>query len=302
MKKILVLLLAVAISASSFAACGGKKDDKKAENGAEAKVEEKAEAKPEEKPEEEKKDNTEAEPEKAEEKVVEATEEKAEEKKEEKPVINYNTEEDKAAAKAAVEGYLKGYCAFDVAAMTPYTNTDLSQKVTFTDYGTYISEKVKSYFSEEETTTVFAEEIGKLETLCKDSIMGSATYEIGDAEYIGTTWQFKVKTSNITLSDIFSVVSGDEAKALTEQLMNELIEKASDPTITEEQLAELANDMLKVSLNAIVDLVTKSCETTEPKTTEYTVTAIKSGDKWLVDYNGKGAQDIVTSLLDSGKN
>lgn len=293
MKKALLILLAIVISASALISCGGKDKEKKAEQATEAKTEEKSE---------EKLDGAEKVEEKVEEKAEEKTEEKTEEKKEEKPVINYNTEEHKAAAKAAVEGYLKGYCTFDVAAMTPYTNTDLSGKVTFTDYGTYISEKVRSYFSEEETTTVFAEEIGKLETLCKDSIMDSATYEIGDAEYIGTTWQFKVKTSNITLSDIFSIVSGDEAKALTEQLMDELIEKASDPTITEEQLAELANDMLKVSLNAIVDLVTKSCETTEPKTTEYTVTTIKSGDKWLVDYNGKGAQDIVASLLDSDKN
>lgn len=287
MKKTLVLLLAFTMAASAFVACGKKEKTEKNEKNNDVKVEEKAKDKAENK---------------TENKTEEGLEKESEKKPEEKPVISYNTEEDKAAAKAVVEGYLKGYSEFDVAAMTQYTNTDLSQKVPFTDYGTYISDKVKSYFSEEETTVVFAEEIGKLEALCKDAILKSASYEIGDAEYVDTAWQFEVKTSNITLSDIFSVISGDEAQALTEQLLDELIEKASDPSITEERLAVIAQDMLKVSLNAIVDLVTRSCETTEPKTVEYTVSTVKSGDKWVVDYNGKGAQDIIASLVDSGKN
>ena len=60
--------------------------------------------------------------------------------------------------------------------------------------------------------------------------------------------------------------------------------------------------MIKVSLTSIVNLVTEACETTQPKSADYTITAVKSGDKWIVDYNEPDVQALANSLLDkSGK-
>ena len=291
MKKILALLLALSMMAVAVS-CGEKKEEEKKE--AEVKTEEKAEEKA-------GNDGTE---EKAEEnKVDEANQEEnkpADEKEEEpkKPEINYNTEEDKAAAKAAVEGFMGAYCAYDTAKMSEFSNTDIAAKLGIGDYGEFISAKIKSYFSEEETNIVYAEEIGQLEEACKAAILGSASYEIIGEEYVGTNWNFKVKTTNITVSDIFSILHGDEAQKLTEKLIDELVAKLEDPTLTEEEVQSVTQDALKVSLTAIVTLVNESCQTTEPKVTEYTITAAKSGDKWIVDYNDKDVQTIAESLLD----
>lgn len=316
MKKLLAILLALSIAAVAVS-CGKDKEEKLADD---TKVEEKVEEKAEEKAEEKKDDAAE---EKADEKAEENKEEKPAENKEEKPTenkeekpadnkqenpaeakkpeVNYNTEEDKAAAKAAVDGYMAAYSKFDVAAMSTYTNTDLSQKLGIGDYGEYITKKIKSYFTEEETAVVYAEEIGKLETVCKEAILGSGSYEITGAEYANGKWNFKVSAKNITVSDIFSILHGDEAEKLTKQLLDELMAKLEDPNITEEELGKAAQDMLKVSLTAIVNLVTESCNNAQPKTTEYTITAVKSGDKWIVDYNEPDAQAVAQSLLDKAE-
>ena len=299
MKKILALLLALSMAAVAVS-CGEKKEKDSEKVTDETKVEEKAEDKAEEnKP--DATENKEETPAKNEEEkpADEKQEEKAEEKTEEKkPEINYNTEEDKAAAKAVVDSFMTAYSKFDVVAMSGFTNTDLSQRLGIGDYGEYIVKKIKSYFTEEEASIVYAEEIGTLEKVCKEAILASGSYEITGSEYVNGKWCFKVTAKNTTVSDIFSVLQGDEAEKLTKQLLDELMAKLEDPNITEEELGKAAQDMLKVSLTAIVNLVTESCETTQPKSADYTITAVKSGDKWIVDYNEPGVQALANSLVD----
>ena len=291
MKKILALLLALSMAAVAVS-CGEKKENNSEKTADDTKVEEKAE---ENKPDaSENKEETPAknEDEKpADEKTEETTEEK-------KPEVNYNTEEDKAAAKATVDSFMTAYSKFDVAAMSGYTNTDLSQRLGIGDYGEYIVKKIKSYFTEEEASIVYAEEIGTLEKVCKEAILASGSYEITGSEYVNGKWCFKVTAKNTTVSDIFSVLQSEEAEKLTKQLLDELMAKLEDPNITEEELGKAAQDMLKVSLTAIVNLVTESCETTQPKSADYTITAVKSGDKWIVDYNEPGVQALANSLVD----
>ena len=295
MKKILALLLALSVAAVAVS-CGEKKENNSEKTADDTKVEEKAE--------ENKNDaseNKEATPAKNEDEkpADEKTEETTEEKK---PEVNYNTEEDKAAAKATVDSFMTAYSKFDVAAMSGYTNTDLSQRLGIGDYGEYIVKKIKSYFTEEEASIVYAEEIGTLEKVCKEAILASGSYEITGSEYVNGKWCFKVTAKNTTVSDIFSVLQSEEAEKLTKQLLDELMAKLEDPNITEEELGKAAQDMLKVSLTAIVNLVTESCETTQPKSADYTITAVKSGDKWIVDYNEPDVQALANSLLDkSGK-
>lgn len=286
MKKILALLLALSMAAVAVS-CGEKKENNSEKTADDTKVEEKAE---ENKP--DASENKEETPAKNEdEKTEETTEEK-------KPEVNYNTEEDKAAAKATVDSFMTAYSKFDVAAMSGYTNTDLSQRLGIGDYGEYIVKKIKSYFTEEEASIVYAEEIGTLEKVCKEAILASGSYEITGSEYVNGKWCFKVTAKNTTVSDIFSVLQSEEAEKLTKQLLDELMAKLEDPNITEEELGKAAQDMLKVSLTAIVNLVTESCETTQPKSADYTITAVKSGDKWIVDYNEPGVQALANSLVD----
>ena len=299
MKKILALLLALSMAAVAVS-CGEKKEKDSEKVTDETKVEEKAEDKAEEnKP--DATENKEETPAKNEEEKP--ADEKQEEKAEEKPPeINNNTEEDKAAAKPVVDSFMTAYSKFDVVAMSGFTNTDLSQRLGIGDYGEYIVKKIKSYFTEEEASIVYAEEIGTLEKVCKEAILSSGSYEITGSEYVNGKWCFKVTAKNTTVSDIFSVLQGDEAEKLTKQLLDELMAKLEDPNITEEELGKAAQDMLKVSLTAIVNLVTEACETTQPKSADYTITAVKSGDKWIVDYNEPGVQALANSLLDkSGK-
>ena len=299
MKKILALLLALSMAAVAVS-CGEKKEKDSEKVTDETKVEEKAEDKAEENKPDATENKEEAPAKNEEEKPAdEKQEEKAEEKTEEKkPEINYNTEEDKAAAKATVDSFMTAYSKFDVAAMSGYTNTDLSQRLGIGDYGEYIVKKIKSYFTDEEASIVYAEEIGTLEKVCKEAILASGSYEITGSEYVNGKWCFKVTAKNTTVSDIFSVLQGDEAEKLTKQLLDELMAKLEDPNITEEELGKAAQDMLKVSLTAIVNLVTESCETTQPKSADYTITAVKSGDKWIVDYNEPGVQALANSLVD----
>ena len=303
MKKILALLLALSMAAVAVS-CGEKKEKDSEKVTDETKVEEKAEDKAEENKPDATENKEEAPAKNEEEKPAdEKQEEKAEEKTEEKkPEINYNTEEDKAAAKAVVDSFMTAYSKFDVVAMSGFTNTDLSQRLGIGDYGEYIVKKINSYFTEEEASIVYAEEIGTLEKVCKEAILSSGSYEITGSEYVNGKWCFKVTAKNTTVSDIFSVLQGDEAEKLTKQLLDELMAKLEDPNITEEELGKAAQDMLKVSLTAIVNLVTEACETTQPKSADYTITAVKSGDKWIVDYNEPDVQALANSLLDkSGK-
>lgn len=291
MKKILALLLALSMAAVAVS-CGEKKENNSEKTADDTKVEEKAEENKNDASENKEETPAKNEDEKpADEKTEETTEEK-------KPEVNYNTEEDKAAAKATVDSFMTAYSKFDVAAMSGYTNTDLSQRLGIGDYGEYIVKKIKSYFTEEEASIVYAEEIGTLEKVCKEAILASGSYEITGSEYVNGKWCFKVTAKNTTVSDIFSVLQGDEAEKLTKQLLDELMAKLEDPNITEEELGKAAQDMLKVSLTAIVNLVTESCETTQPKSADYTITAVKSGDKWIVDYNEPGVQALANSLVD----
>ena len=291
MKKILALLLALSMAAVAVS-CGEKKENNSEKTADDTKVEEKAEENKNDASENKEETPAKNEDEKpADEKTEETTEEK-------KPEVNYNTEEDKAAAKATVDSFMTAYSKFDVAAMSGYTNTDLSQRLGIGDYGEYIVKKIKSYFTEEEASIVYAEEIGTLEKVCKEAILASGSYEITGSEYVNGKWCFKVTAKNTTVSDIFSVLQSEEAEKLTKQLLDELMAKLEDPNITEEELGKAAQDMLKVSLTAIVNLVTESCETTQPKSADYTITAVKSGDKWIVDYNEPGVQALANSLVD----
>lgn len=291
MKKILALLLALSMAAVAVS-CGEKKENNSEKTADDTKVEEKAEENKTDVSENKEETPAKNEDEKpADEKTEETTEEK-------KPEVNYNTEEDKAAAKATVDSFMTAYSKFDVAAMSGYTNTDLSQRLGIGDYGEYIVKKIKSYFTEEEASIVYAEEIGTLEKVCKEAILASGSYEITGSEYVNGKWCFKVTAKNTTVSDIFSVLQSEEAEKLTKQLLDELMAKLEDPNITEEELGKAAQDMLKVSLTAIVNLVTESCETTQPKSADYTITAVKSGDKWIVDYNEPGVQALANSLVD----
>lgn len=291
MKKILALLLALSMAAVAVS-CGEKKENNSEKTADDTKVEEKAEENKNDASENKEETPAKNEDEKpADEKTEETTEEK-------KPEVNYNTEEDKAAAKATVDSFMTAYSKFDVAAMSGYTNTDLSQRLGIGDYGEYIVKKIKSYFTEEEASIVYAEEIGTLEKVCKEAILASGSYEITGSEYVNGKWCFKVTAKNTTVSDIFSVLQSEEAEKLTKQLLDELMAKLEDPNITEEELGKAAQDMLKVSLTAIVNLVTESCETTQPKSADYTITAVKLGDKWIVDYNEPGVQALANSLVD----
>ncbi len=274
MKKILVLLLAFAITASAFVSCGGKDKSEKTDGSKDVKTEEKKDE------------------------VKEATEDASEEesenaeKAEEKIVVNYNTEEDKAAANTAVEGFMNAFCTYDIGAMSQYSNIDLAQKLGFDDFRTYIDNKVKGSFSEEESLVIYAEDIIEIVNLSYDKILDSTAYEITGAEYADGKWTFNVNVSLITLADITSALQGEKAQELVDEVIpDELLLQleAEGGELSPELIDSIINDML----SGTVRLLRESCENAQPNTYEYKLTAAKTSDNWVVDYNAADAAEIV---------
>ena len=199
-------------------------------------------------------------------------------------------------AKASVDAFLKGYTDFDIEEMSEFCNTDIAKRLKTKDYSEYIDSKIEAYFDGDKYETVFAADIDRLQKLCKDAVLKNASYEIGEGKFADGKWSFDVKAGSVKLDSIFAILHGDKAEKLTQELLDEFILKLSDPSLTEEQVTEIADKMLNVSLTAIVELITESCENAKPEQSEYIIAAIKDGDTWKVDAENGGGAEIIESL------
>ncbi len=291
MKKILALLLALSMAAVAVS-CGDKKEE--ADNKAGTQTEESGN-----KTAEEENDNTEKpatensdEAELSGEEAENNAEQESEKEPEKEPEINYNTEEDKAAAKTAVEGFMNAFCTYDIGAMSQYSNIDLAQKLGFDDFRAYIDNKVKGSFSEEESLVIYADDIIEIVNLSYDKILDSTAYEITGAEYADGKWTFDVNVSLVTLADITSALQGEKAQELVDEVIpDELLLQleAEGGEVSPELIDSIINGML----SGTVRLLRESCENAQPNTYEYKLTAAKISDNWVVDYNAADAAEIV---------